>query len=177
MPKFDGDHVLLNSEDVELSVYTNSFEDGIDIYNAVTMQKNKKYPFPEGNNFTVKDTKISNHKIITSDEIKVKFYSPLIVRKHEEGKDYYMPFDDPEFEKYFIMSAEKYLESLNIIYDGSLKILPVNPKKTVAVSFGNKITGNIGTYLIKGNPEILNVLYQSGAGSRRSQGFGLFELV
>ena len=50
-------------------------------------------------------------------------------------------------------------------------------KKVVVNCFGRKIDANIGIYKITGNPELLNILYQSGIGSRRSEGHGKWEVL
>lgn len=37
--------------------------------------------------------------------------------------------------------------------------------------------GSIGTFKLFGNKELLNFLYRAGIGSRRSSGFGMFEII
>ena len=50
-------------------------------------------------------------------------------------------------------------------------------RKTV-VSFKNiLINSSIGEYILEGNSELLNILYKTGIGSRRSEGFGMFEVI
>ena len=61
--------------------------------------------------------------------------------------------------------------------DSTVTITPVSPKKTVLRNFGHYMTGNLGIYTLTGHPLLLNLLYQSGIGARRSEGFGLFEIV
>lgn len=176
-PQFNDDIINFKSNNIVITIYTYNFEDGIDIYNSILAQKNIRYPFPDGNGFTVYNVKLSNHKQINKNMLHIKMYSPLLVRCHENGKDYYVPFDSPDFKKYFKMSVENYFLSENLPYDHSIDICPINPKKTVVTTFGNKITANIGVYQLIGSTEVLNVLYQSGIGARRSQGFGLFEII
>ncbi len=176
-PKFSDNIILLSDESIELTIHTYDIEDGIDIYNALCLQKRKEYPLPDENSLTITDVIIRNHKTITSEEITIKMYSPLLVRKHDERKDYYLTAEHAEFVKYFRMSVEDFLNKENINLDKEIEIVPVQPKKTVPVSFGHKVTGNLGVFKLKGSPALLNLLYQSGIGSRRSQGFGLFEII
>ena len=63
------------------------------------------------------------------------------------------------------------------ILEEQIEITPIKPFKTVVNTFGNKITGNVGIYQLTGDVHILNLLYQLGIGSRRSQGFGMYEIV
>jgi len=56
-------------------------------------------------------------------------------------------------------------------------IEPILAKKTVVKHFDIMLEASVGAFLIKGNPLLLNFLYLGGMGSRRSGGFGLFELI
>ena len=176
-PVFSGDIIKLADETIEITICTYSFEEGIDIYNSLCIQKGNEYPLPENNSLTLTDICIKNHKQVSSNEILIKMYSPLLVRKHEDCKDYYLTPEHVDFDKYFAVSVSDFLsrEEINICND--IEIIPVNPKKTVPISFGYRVTGNLGTFKLRGNPELLNLLYQSGIGSKRSQGFGLFEII
>ena len=63
------------------------------------------------------------------------------------------------------------------VAEDSVKIEPVKARKTVVNTFQNKITANVGIFRLKGDLQILNLLYALGVGSRRSQGYGCFEVV
>jgi CRISPR/Cas system endoribonuclease Cas6 (RAMP superfamily) len=39
------------------------------------------------------------------------------------------------------------------------------------------LLANLGTYILKGPNNILNLLYRSGIGGRRGEGFGMFEIT
>lgn len=107
----------------------------------------------------------------------IKMLSPLIVRQHENGINKYLAYNDENFTRCFKMSVNKMLESFGLNSTGEIEIQPIKPKKTVVNTFGNKITGNIGAFLLKAEPETLNHLYKLGVGSRRSQGFSMFEIA
>jgi CRISPR-associated endoribonuclease Cas6 len=70
----------------------------------------------------------------------------------------------------------------------TLKFYPLNMRKEVVKhtlrSFREKtgkpimyITGNSGIFKLKGHPEDLQVIYQIGFGNRRSQGFGMVDVI
>ena len=63
--------------------------------------------------------------------------------------------------------------------NSNIKLKPYNnlARKTV-VSFKNiLINSSIGEYILEGDSELLNILYKTGIGSRRSEGFGMFEVI
>ena len=121
-----------------------------------------------GNFITLENVKIENERNIFSDRILIKMCSPLLVRKHEEGKDKYLAYNDEEFEKYFDLSLHKMFANLGLHkLDLPVEIIPLKPIKTVVNTFGNQITGNVGIYMLRGNKEILAILQKLGIGSRR----------
>lgn len=178
-PKFENGKIELNSEKSNIILSVADMSQGIDFYNAILQQKDKFYPFPNGNGITVQKVSVKNQEAILSNEIQIKMLSPLIVRKHEEKKDYYMSFEHEEFQKYFFKSICVLLKNLYEIElkEDSVYIEPVKAKKTVVTTFQNKITANIGIFILRGDLQILNLLYALGIGSRRSQGFGMFEII
>jgi len=178
-PQFHKDKIFLEDENIRMIIDVSDFSDGIDMYNAFVRYKNKPYPFPNGNMIEIKDVGIKNHKQTISDQILIKMQSPLLVRINEESRNRYISCNDEEFKKYFSLSVLSMLKNLyNIdLETNEIQIFTVDSKKTVVNTFGNKITGNIGTYIIKSHPDILNIISQTGIGSRRSQGFGCFDII
>ena len=59
----------------------------------------------------------------------------------------------------------------------SIKITPIRPKKTVVKHYNQFIESSIGSFILEGNPAVLDYLYKACVGSRRSSGFGLFEVI
>ncbi len=178
-PKFIDSKIVLQNEFVKMIIHIADMIEGIDFYNAILLQKGISYPFPNENSIIVENIWVENHKTITSNEILIKMLSPLIVRKHEEGKDYYMSYEQDEFNKYFSKSVSVMLKNTyNLeIGEDSVMIEPVKAKKTVVNTFRNKITANVGIFRLRGDLQILNLLYALGAGSRRSEGYGCFEVI
>lgn len=106
--------------------------------------------------------------------------SPLIVRQHnaDTNKDEYYTYDSAEFADKLKDNVSIFLQKVNLdISMEDFSLLPVKGKKVVVNCFGRKIDANIGIYKITGNQELLNILYQSGIGSRRSEGHGKWEVL
>lgn len=178
-PVFNKNKITMESENVKIIFSIADFSDGIDFYNSFLKQRKKAFPFPDGNNISIEKVSVSNHKTITSNEILIKMQSPLIIRQHENNKDFYLSHTSEDFSKYTSMSTVCMLKRLFDIdiTPEEIQIYPYNAKKTVVNTFGSKITGNVGSFILKSSPEILNLLSQTGIGSRRSQGFGCFEVI
>lgn len=177
-PKFEADRICLEDKELQMQISILDFAEGIDFYNAFLKQVGKKYPFPNDNEIVINKVKMQNHKPIKSNAIIIKMKSPLLVRKHESGIDTYLSCLDEDFQKYFELSIKNMLSNFEDKKDlGEIKIVPIKAKKTVVNTFGSKITGNIGIYSISGNSDVLNLMYKLGIGSRRSQGFGMFDVV
>lgn len=177
-PKFEPDKITLNSENVQMTMSILSAVEGIDFYNAFLNQKNKSYPFPCGNSITINQVRMENHKPVHSQRVLIKMCSPLLVRKHEADVDTYLAYNDEDFQRCFALSVNRMLNNLvPDVLNTQVEIMPVKPFKTVVNTFGNRITGNIGIYQLNSDAKVIDLLNHLGIGSRRSQGFGMFEIV
>ena len=90
----------------------------------------------------------------------------------------YYTYNHPDFGKTLKKNVEIFLEKLEIpLSTEGFSIVPIKGKKIVTDIFGRKTDANIGIYKLTGSPQLLNLLYQSGMGSRRSEGHGKFEVI
>lgn len=174
-PVFKSDVIEVDGKELEMQLHILDPKNAIDFYNAFMKQKGKIFPMPLGNQLTIIDVNIRNHRLVKSRKILIKMNSPLLVRIHENGKDYYLAYNDDCFNKYLNMSVN--LSTHNQDSTEKITIKPLNAKKTVVRTFGSKITGNIGVYELEADIELLNKLVQTGIGSRKSQGFGCFDVI
>lgn len=178
-PVFKGKQIILDNKEIDIYISTNDLAQGIDIYNAFLGMRRKPYPLPEGNTITVQNVLVRNHNIIDKSNIFVKMVSPLLVKKHDGKKDYFYSWDNAEFvpllENSIKMTASKLLGA--DMSERHIQVMPYAPKKTVVYCFGMKVTANVGIYQLSGDLDILNLIYQTGMGSKRSAGFGMFEVL
>ena len=71
-----------------------------------------------------------------------------------------------------------FLEKLNMDMDISdFSITPLKGKKVVSKVMSRYTDQSIGIYKLTGNPELLNLLYAAGLGSRRSEAHGKFSIL
>ena len=198
-PKIEKEKIELdrNYFNVLFSIYDN--KQFIEFYNSFNSminkekendnKKNKKYSYPLKNNkMELKNITMVNEKNIMSNRIRIKFLSPLVLRNHKEkiinkkrkGKDIYFDFNDSDFNEQINYSVSRLIKDLKLNgVNSNIKLKPYNDlaRKTV-VSFKNiLINSSIGEYILEGDSELLNILYKTGIGSRRSEGFGMFEVI
>ncbi len=133
------------------------------------------------NHFSDIDVKSSDISI-NQDEIDIRMVSPITVYSTDEERKthYYSPSMDEFAEAIGMNFARKYEA-----YTGT----PPQEEVTVScVAVGEKdkrltrykgfiIEGYLGDYKLKGTPEALTFLYNTGLGSKNSQGFGMFERI
>lgn len=151
----------------------------IQFFNAFKLMLNKPYPV-QNNLMWLKRVGTQKREEITDSEIVVKMQSSLVVRRHnsETNHDEYFTYDHEEFGKVLKENIETFLQKLNIPASAEgFSIIPIKGKKVVADIFGRKVDANIGIYKLTGSPELLNILYLSAMGSRRSEGHGKFEVI
>lgn len=123
--------------------------------------------------------------IITQDELTVKAVSPITVystfvkRNGSKITHYYTPYD--KVFEYFIEEnfVRKYEAFTGEVLDHEKEILSITPlhvtnrNKVVTNYKGTWITGWTGTYQLKGKPEYLTFLLNTGISAKNSIGFGM----
>jgi len=131
---------------------------------------------------------ISVHKkILPADKIQIKMLSPMVAYStiiNEESKktEYYSPWD----KKFTEIAGENLLRKYEVLYgerpaNQEFTIIPngmQERKFSRIINYkGTYIKAYAGIYWLKGNPELIQVAYDTGLGSKNSQGFGCWEAV
>jgi len=124
--------------------------------------------------------------MITADSLDIKMLSPIVLHhsvKTPEGTKtiYHTPLEN-DFSKYINDNFEKkYYAACQTKPPSKVYIetLSVGAKDKYVTRFKNQIyiTGWKGFYKLNGNPDCLLFLYETGLGSKNSQGFGMFEVL
>lgn len=148
-------------------------------YNAFIGMKFKSYPI-RGNGMKLTYVTIIRMKEIEESEIIIKMLSPLMVRQHDEGnnKDKYLIYSDEGFAENVKQNIIYQLKKMNVDLNvDSFSIEPIKCRKVVVPTFGKLQDATLGIFKLKGEAKLLNFLYNSGIGSRRSEGRGKWELI
>ena len=134
-----------------------------------------------GHKISEVETKLCDETIV-SEGIRIKMRTPISVYSTDKdtGKSYYYTPQEQEF--YQLVNENflrKYFAYTGVVPSSGIILNPVNivqKDKFVTNYKGYYISGWKGTYELYGEPKYLDFLYQTGLGSRNSQGFGLFDV-
>ena len=156
---------------------------GIDFYNAFVKNLYQEIRFSTLNSIKITRIVIQKERKISSNKVVFRTQSPLIVRDHhpESGKDWYYSCNDLNFEKFlkrnlYNQLKDKFSENIEKDLD-TLSIKKLDMKKIIVTSYGIKMASSIGSFAMEGEQYILNEVYQSGAGSKKSLGFSMVDIV
>lgn len=138
-----------------------------------------------GNN-RVKLNSINVHKpVVFSEKVRIRMLSPVVAHTTEEIQGskkttYFSPWDTP-FDSLILSNLHKKYWVLKGEYSrGDLKVIPCDSCKEKFLRIIKYkdfiIKGYSGVYWLVGDPELMEVAYYTGLGSKNSQGFGCFEV-
>lgn len=121
-----------------------------------------------------------------SDSVKIRMLSPVTVYSTLTRADgskktyYYNPFE----EEFAELIRANIIKKYRALYGRapltellSIEPLRVSRKDEKIIRYrGFIIKGWLGSYMLKGDPELIKLAYDAGIGSKNSQGFGCFEV-
>ncbi|MBO8158562.1 CRISPR-associated endoribonuclease Cas6 [Thermosyntropha sp.] len=123
--------------------------------------------------------------VVFSEKVRIKMLSPVVAHTTEEvqGKKrttYFSPWDTP-FDSLILGNLQKKYWVLKGEYSkGELKVIPCDNRKDKFLKIIKYkdfiIKGYSGIYWLVGDPELMEIAYYTGLGSKNSQGFGCFEV-
>lgn len=183
--KFLNSEIELDGNQIILNFSTSSNEEGIIFFNSFMGQIGKDYPFGKNNMIRLEDIKMVQEKYIEDNVIEFTTLSHILVKERVEGdnRDNYFTFLDERWEEVLKKNLKfqlkdrfefdpKYdIDELKIFVDKKLT------KRTVVTSYGISFPVTYGKIVLEGNKYLLDYLYKSGIGSKRSSGFGCLEKI
>lgn len=144
------------------------------LYNGI--RKINKHKWKDYNTFSIENFKVFFNKDIKNDSCIFKSISPFLINKEGDNLEYITP-ENEDFDKCFRHSvyeqARSFLNKNNIELEYKIQ----QYKKMVVSHYNQSMTCNKVIIEIKSDPEVLNLLYNIGIGVRRSQGFGMVEVI
>lgn len=134
-----------------------------------------------GQKVEVSDLQLKDNHIYKN-EIVVKTLSPITVYITEQNGHtiYFSPYDEDFYSGIISNAKRKWISLYGSDESFKLEITPIKEKGFIkrATRFKDTfITAWHGTFKLTAPPEVLNFLYNTGIGSKNSQGFGMFEVV
>ncbi len=120
---------------------------------------------------------------VEENSLNIRMKSPVTVYSTDPGSGYvtyYKPDEDIFYQKINDNFLRKYQAYYGLSPYAGIEMKPLQdnlPKKMVTKYQGSYITAWYGTYRLTGERKYLDFLYQTGLGSKNSQGFGMFEIL
>lgn len=195
--KREGDKNVLDGDYFKFLFSTNNEEFLMRIYsglNAISSTGFKCF----GYDAEIVSYNLMPEKKFTSNKAKFKTLSPFLLRNSENGDYYLCPMNDlftrkvnPGKFKYWVGVDEnefkqRLRENLVRITGREVSLLSIQLIDIVPVICGSKNTSHkfIATYPgikahleLQARPEVLKIIYDIGIGARRSEGFGMLEVI
>jgi CRISPR-associated endoribonuclease Cas6 len=113
---------------------------------------------------------------ITQDAAVFKTMAPVLV--NTKGKpDWYLLPGDKGFEEGLAFSVREIGRAFLGMPEASVEFRQIAVRRKVVRHYNMDMQGFVGTFELRGSPTVLNLIYDIGLGVRRSQGFGMLELV
>lgn len=163
-PIFKNETIFIKDKIMKLNLSIQDYNLAITLYNSVNHQRN--LPFPITNNaITLKNITMMPEDEIITNQITIKFMSPLVVRERKDKKDWYYSYnEDGKFKEILKQNLKEQLSISKIPLETleTFEIKAVQSKKTIIQFYEKKIEASVGTYILKGDKELLNFLYQCG---------------
>lgn len=183
LPKcqFNENHILLEENCFDLFLSFSNPSDSVTLYNAVNQQRYEPYPLPFENSCTLVNISMEKEHNITGNEIICQLAMPLIIKVHKRdtNMDRFVIFSDNDFEEelFKIVSAQVEYSGMDKSLLEGFNCEPLRCKKAVVSYKNGYLTGTLGIIRLTGCPELLQMLYEMGIGSKRSSGFGYINII
>lgn len=177
--EFGKERITLSKDEFSLLFSDADQQELLYFFNAFQFMKHKKYPM-NGNSMRLVSIYMQKLNEIKENEIVIKMQSPLIVRNHdsEKNQDTYYTCCSDGFEQALKENVAIFLDRMGIMLsEDHFSIQVIKGKKVVVPVFGRNTDASVGIFKLTGSSRLLNILYQAGLGTRRSEGRGKFEVI
>ena len=155
--------------------------------NPIVLQLMKQYIDREGINYNNQhysniQTKLRD-ETIESEDVMIEMMAPICVYQtdFESKKTHFFRPDEEEFYEQIILNFyRKYESCFGVRPESGIGLYPVEvtrKDKVVTRYKGMVLSGWKGTYRLVGKRKYLDFLYQTGLGTKNSQGFGMFSVI
>ncbi|MCR1900134.1 CRISPR-associated endoribonuclease Cas6 [Irregularibacter muris] len=180
--KFTKEEIIIPEKKIIWNFSTSDMEEGIIFYNAVLANKGKQYDI-KNNSITINRVNMNKEKLITNDSVIYASMSPIVVREHhgDNKKTWYYSLNEEKGKEIFKENLKYQLldhfgeERKLDIEEVDFQVL--KNKEVKVKHYGIEVLSNICRIKVQAKPYILDYLYKSGLGARKSGGFGMLDLL
>lgn len=181
--KFDNNKVCLEEDHITVvfSVGNRKKHAGYQLFLAFLKQKGQPFPLPEKNQMTLANLTQMEEKTIKGTSALFTTLSPLVVRDHDRktNKDSYYTAEEKTFEEKLTTALKIQAKLAGFPEDfwDSIKVKILEGKKIVIKHYDVYLDATKGVLILEGNPLLLQHFYTNGVCSRKSEGFGLLDIL
>ncbi|MFN3134568.1 MAG: CRISPR-associated endoribonuclease Cas6 [Candidatus Kryptonium sp.] len=136
--------------------------------------------------FEVSSIRVFDKHEIRKNSAIFRTFAPVLIRSHKNEKHYLCPEcenfgGDEDFDEAFRFNINELARNLIGIDFVDVEFRPIKLKRVVVkhmTKYGDlKFPGFVGVFYLGAPIEVLNLVNKAGLGSRRSEGFGMVDLV
>ncbi len=174
--KFEGNKIICGEKAV-FYFSTNEEILATSFYNS--LKESKHFTIGENSfiEFKVKNIWIKPLKIFSEEKSVFKTLAPVLVNKKGDNLHYLSPVDK-DFYQSFLDIILLQAKAFNIdIAPKDIEIEIYKMKKLPLTHYRQTMTAWLGEFILKAPKEVLQLVYDTGIGVRRSQGFGMLEKI
>lgn len=179
--RFADEEIILPDKLLRFHFSTSDALTGIHFYNALLLQKGISFALPLENAMTLTSFYMEADEVISHHKLEVNFTAPLCVRLHnrESNKDTYLTYQDENFHGELLGILTYQLQAIPELARklSTFSITPVQSKTVMVKHYEHSIPCSLGRFSLEGDIHLLTHLYLSGLGSRKSSGFGYFNIL
>lgn len=177
--KIEKEKIIIPSKKFKVTLSSYDSATVLFFYNSMLLKLNQTSKIPMKTTITLNGLSLKDIPDIEKDEVKIKFLSPLLVRDKNEESELYLDYKSQEFEEKLNIITKNFIDTLsdNDFSSNEIELIPLEAKQTVVKNMKLLFNASYGTYLLKGDHKLLTILQNSGMGSRRGEGFGMFKVI
>lgn len=146
------------------------------VYNGFEKKKIIEIGQDSSVEFKLQNIRMLQSPVIHDDKIIFRTLSPILVNIEETNT--YIDPTHPNFASSFQRVIKNQLEAFNLTYDeNSINYDIKSMKKLPLTHYNQTMTSWLGEFVLTAPTSALQLVYDIGIGVRRSQGFGMLEIV
>lgn len=161
-------------EKVKINFSTSSLELATHLYNGFL--KTKNYPFFQ-NSLHLEGVILRRSEKIRSEKTIFKTASPILVSTSGSSNWFLLPEDDGFVDGLNFAVGEISKKFLGRENGVKVDFLPIRIRRKIIWHYGMHRSSFTGVFALEGDVEVLQLIYDVGLGVKRSQGFGMLEVV
>lgn len=156
-----------------LNFSTTSYELGTHIYNGLLAYRS--FPLFE-NTLRLIHINLRPFIVLRQESAIFRTMAPVLVNTKGNADWYLLPGDDG-FDEGLNFAVNELVRAFLGNIDARIEFRGIRIQRKVVRHYNMDMQGFTGIFELRGRPDVLNLIYRVGLGVRRSQGFGMLELV